>query len=244
MIFFPAIDLKDGKCVRLFKGDMNQATIFNNNPSSQALEFEKLGFEFLHLVDLDGAIAGKIINKSAIIEILKNIKIPTQLGGGIRTLQDIEEALALGVHRVILGTIALTNPKLVIEACKKFPGKIVIGIDAKNGLVATQGWVEDSKISAIELGKRLEYCGASAIIYTDISRDGTLAGFDFEGTKQLAQNLLIPIIASGGVASDDDVTRVRQLKKDGVVGAIVGRALYEKKISVEKLVYVNKNLSK
>ena len=240
MIFFPAIDLKDGKCVRLFKGDMNQATIFNNNPSSQALEFEKLGFEFLHLVDLDGAIAGKIINKSAIIEILKNIKIPTQLGGGIRTLQDIEEALALGVHRVILGTIALTNPKLVIEACKKFPGKIVIGIDAKNGLVATQGWVEESKISAIELGKRLEYCGASAIIYTDISRDGTLAGFDFEGTKQLAQNLLIPIIASGGVASDDDVTRVRQLKKDGVVGAIVGRALYEKKISVEKLVYVNK----
>ena len=240
MIFFPAIDLKDGKCVRLFKGDMNQATIFNNNPSSQALEFEKLGFEFLHLVDLDGAIKGRSVNKSSIQEILKTIKIPTQLGGGIRTLQDIEEALALGVHRVILGTIALTNPKLVIEACKKFPGKIVIGIDAKNGLVATQGWVEDSKISAIELGKRLEYCGASAIIYTDISRDGTLAGFDFEGTKQLAQNLLIPIIASGGVASDEDVARVRQLKKDGVVGAIVGRALYEKKISVEKLVYVNK----
>lgn len=240
MIFFPAIDLKDGKCVRLFKGDMNQVTIFNNNPSSQALEFEKMGFEFLHLVDLDGAIKGRSVNKSSIQEILKTVKIPTQLGGGIRTLQDIEEALALGVTRVILGTIALTNPKLVIEACKKFPGKIVIGIDAKNGLVATQGWVEDSKISAIELGKRLEYCGASAIIYTDISRDGTLAGFDFEGTKQLAQNLLIPIIASGGVASDDDVARVRQLKKDGVVGAIVGRALYEKKISLEKLVHVNK----
>jgi phosphoribosylformimino-5-aminoimidazole carboxamide ribotide isomerase len=240
MIFFPAIDLKDGKCVRLFKGDMNQATIFNNNPSSQALEFENLGFKFLHLVDLDGAIAGKIINKSAIIEILKTIKIPTQLGGGIRSLHDIEEALSLGVHRVILGTIALTNPKLVIEACKKFPGKIVIGIDAKNSLVATQGWVEDSKISAIELGKRLEYCGASAIIYTDISRDGTLTGFDFAGTKQLAQNLLIPIIASGGVASDDDLTKVHQLKKDGVVGAIIGRALYEKKISVEKLVLINK----
>ena len=240
MIFFPAIDLKDGKCVRLFKGDMNQATIFNNNPSSQALEFEKMGFEFLHLVDLDGALAGRSVNKSSIQEILKTVKIPTQLGGGIRTLQDIEEALSLGITRVILGTIALTNPKLVIEACKKFPGKIVIGIDAKNGLVATQGWVEDSKISAIELGKRLEYCGASAIIYTDISRDGTLAGFDFEGTKQLAQNLLIPIIASGGVASDEDVAKLRQLKKDGVVGAIVGRALYEKKISVKKLVYVNK----
>ena len=240
MIFFPAIDLKDGKCVRLFKGDMNQATIFNNNPSSQALEFEKLGFEFLHLVDLDGALAGRSVNKSSIQEILKTVKIPTQLGGGIRTLQDIEEALSIGITRVILGTIALTNPKLVIEACKKFQGKIVIGIDAKNGLVATQGWVEDSKFSAIELGKRLEYCGASAIIYTDISRDGTLSGFDFEGTKQLAQNLLIPIIASGGVASDDDVAKVRQLKKDGVVGAIVGRALYEKKISLEKLIYINK----
>ena len=241
MIFFPAIDIKDGKCVRLYQGDMNQATIFNNNPSSQALEFEKLGFKFLHLVDLDGAIAGKIINKSSITEILKTIKIPVQLGGGIRTLHDIEEALSLGVKRVILGTIALTNPKLVIEACKKFQGKIVIGIDAKNGFVATQGWVEDSKISAIELGKRLEYCGAGAIIYTDISRDGTLAGFDFEGTKQLAQNLLIPIIASGGVSSNDDVVKIHQLKHDGVVGAIIGRALYEKKISVEKLIHANKN---
>jgi phosphoribosylformimino-5-aminoimidazole carboxamide ribotide isomerase len=237
MIFFPAIDLKDGKCVRLFKGDMNQATIFNNNPASQALEFEKLGFKFLHLVDLDGAMAGKIINKSSIQEILETIKIPVQLGGGIRTLNDIEQALSLGINRIILGTVALTNPKLVIEACKKFQGKIVIGIDAKNGLVATQGWVEDSKISAIELGKRLEYCGASAIIYTDISRDGTLSGFDFEGTKKLAQSLLIPIIASGGVSSDDDVIKVNQLKKDGVVGAIVGRALYEKKISVDKLLH-------
>ncbi len=241
MIFFPAIDLKDGKCVRLFKGDMNQVTIFNNNPASQALEFEKLGFKFLHLVDLDGAIAGKIVNKSAIQEILKTIKIPVQLGGGIRSLHDIEEILSLGVNRIILGTIALTNPKLVIEACKKFQGKIVIGIDAKNGFVATQGWVEDSKISAIELGKRLEYCGAGAIIYTDISRDGTLSGFDFEGTKTLAQNLLIPIIASGGVSSDEDVTKVHKLKKDGVIGAIVGRALYEKKVSVDKLTYTNKS---
>lgn len=236
MIFFPAIDLKDGKCVRLFKGDMNQVTIFNNNPASQALEFEKLGFKFLHLVDLDGAIAGKIVNKSAIQEILKTIKIPVQLGGGIRSLHDIEEILSLGVNRIILGTIALTNPKLVIEACKKFQGKIVIGIDAKNGFISTQGWIEDSKISAIELGKRLEYCGAGAIIYTDISRDGTLSGFDFEGTKTLAQNLLIPIIASGGVSSDEDVTKVHKLKKDGVIGAIVGRALYEKKVSVEKLI--------
>lgn len=229
MIFFPAIDIKDSKCVRLYKGDMNQSTIFNNDPASQALEFEKLGFKFIHLVDLDGALNGKITNKQSINEILKSIKIPVQLGGGIRSLNDIEEALSWGINRVILGTIALKNPQLVIEACKKFHGKIVIGIDAKNGKVATQGWVEDSKISAIELGKRLEYCGASAIIYTDISRDGTMSGFDSSGTKKLAENLLIPIIASGGVASIEDIKKIRELKKDGVIGAIVGRALYEKK---------------
>lgn len=213
MIFFPAIDIKDSKCVRLYKGDMNQSTIFNNDPASQALEFEKLGFKFIHLVDLDGALNGKITNKQSINEILKSIKIPVQLGGGIRSLNDIEEALSWGINRVILGTIALKNPQLVIEACKKFHGKIVIGIDAKNGKVATQGWVEDSKISAIELGKRLEYCGASAIIYTDISRDGTMTGFDASGTKKLAENLLIPIIASGGVASIEDIKKIRELKK-------------------------------
>ena len=236
MIFFPAIDIKDGKCVRLYQGDMNQSTIFNNDPASQALEFEKLGFKFLHLVDLDGALNGKITNKQSINEILKSIKIPIQLGGGIRSLNDIEEALSWGINRVILGTIALKNPQLVIEACKKFHGKIVIGIDAKNGGVATQGWVEDSKISAIELGKRLEYCGASAIIYTDISRDGTMTGFDASGTKKLAENLLIPIIASGGVASSEDVKKIRELKKDGVIGAIVGRALYEKKIAPSEII--------
>jgi len=236
MIFFPAIDIKDSKCVRLYQGDMNQSTIFNNDPASQALEFEKLGFKFLHLVDLDGALNGKITNKQSINEILKSIKIPIQLGGGIRSLNDIEEALSWGINRVILGTIALKNPQLVIEACKKFHGKIVIGIDAKNGGVATQGWVEDSKISAIELGKRLEYCGASAIIYTDISRDGTMAGFDASGTKKLAENLLIPIIASGGVASSEDVKKIRELKKDGVIGAIVGRALYEKKIAPSEII--------
>lgn len=236
MIFFPAIDIKDSKCVRLYKGDMNQSTIFNNDPASQALEFEKLGFKFIHLVDLDGALNGKITNKQSINEILKSIKIPVQLGGGIRSLNDIEEALSWGINRVILGTIALKNPQLVIEACKKFHGKIVIGIDAKNGKVATQGWVEDSKITAIELGKRLEYCGASAIIYTDISRDGTMSGFDSSGTKKLAENLLIPIIASGGVASIEDIKKIRELKKDGVIGAIVGRALYEKKIAPSEII--------
>ena len=214
----------------------DQSTIFNNDPASQALEFEKLGFKFIHLVDLDGALNGKITNKQSINEILKSIKIPVQLGGGIRSLNDIEEALSWGINRVILGTIALKNPQLVIEACKKFHGKIVIGIDAKNGKVATQGWVEDSKISAIELGKRLEYCGASAIIYTDISRDGTMSGFDSSGTKKLAENLLIPIIASGGVASIEDIKKIRELKKDGVIGAIVGRALYEKKIAPSEII--------
>lgn len=236
MIFFPAIDLKDGKCVRLYQGDMNNATIFNNHPASQALEFENLGFKYLHLVDLDGAIAGKTINQIAIKEILNNIKIPVQLGGGIRTLTNIEEILSWGVNRVILGTIALTNPDLVIEACKKFPNKIVIGIDAKNSMVATQGWVNDSTISALELGKKLEDCGASAIIYTDISKDGTLSGFDYEGTRHLAQNLSIPIIASGGVASKDDIQKIFNLEKDGVIGAIVGRALYDKKITFADLV--------
>jgi phosphoribosylformimino-5-aminoimidazole carboxamide ribotide isomerase len=241
MIIFPAIDIKNSQCVRLVKGNMSTSTIFNDSPIEQAIYFEKSGFKFLHVVDLDGAVVGESVNFSVIKSIISSVKIPVQVGGGIRSLDNIEKFLAIGANKVILGTVATTNPQLVIEACKKFPGKIVIFIDAKNGLVATQGWVEDSKISAIELGKRLEYCGASAIIYTDISRDGTLTGFDFEGTKQLAQNLLIPIIASGGVASDEDVAKVRQLKKDGVVGAIVGRALYEKKISIEKLVYINKS---
>ncbi len=234
MIIFPAIDLKDGNCVRLFKGDMNQATIFNNDPSSQALEFEKSGFKFLHIVDLDGAIAGKSANEKSVKSILQNIKIPTQLGGGIRSIADIEKWLEIGVSRVILGTIAAKNPDLVKEACKKFPQKIVIGIDAKNNMVATEGWVETSEISVLELAKKFEDCGAAAIIYTDISRDGTLMGADFEGTKNLAQNCNIPIIASGGISNIDDVKKISELEKYGVIGAIVGRALYEKKITVKE----------
>ena len=238
MIIFPAIDLKQGKCVRLFKGDMNQATIFNNEPAQQALEFENAGFRFLHLVDLDGAIAGKSMNEGSIKEILQSVKIPVQLGGGIRSIADIERWLSFGVERVILGTIVQRNPQLVIEACRKFPGKIIIGIDAKNGKVATQGWVETDEISAIELARRVEYCGASAIIYTDILRDGTLSGFDFEGTKQMASNLLIPIIASGGISCIDDVLKVEALEEYGVIGAVVGRALYDKKIDPQHLINI------
>jgi phosphoribosylformimino-5-aminoimidazole carboxamide ribotide isomerase len=236
MIIFPAIDLKAGQCVRLFKGDMNQATVFNKNPANQAAEFEKAGFKFLHLVDLDGAIEGKSINHNSVQEILKTIKIPVQLGGGIRTIAAIEKWLELGVNRVILGTIAAKNPEFVIEACKKFPDKIVIGIDARDGKVATEGWVKTSEVSAVELGKKLEYCGASAIIYTDISRDGTLTGFDYEGTKKLAENLIIPVIASGGISNLEDVLKVKSLENIGVIGAIVGRALYDKQIATKDLI--------
>lgn len=235
MIVFPAIDLKQGKCVRLFKGDMNQSTIFNNNPANQALEFENAGFKFLHLVDLDGAIAGKSVNEEAIKEILKTIKIPIQLGGGIRNLATIEKWLNFGVNRIILGSVAAKNPEIVKQACKNFPEKIVIGIDAKDGFVAVDGWVKTSKIKTIELAKKLEDYGSLAIIYTDISRDGTLSGFDFEGTKALAKAIKIPVIASGGIASLADIEKVKELEKFGVEGVIVGRAIYDKKIPLNNL---------
>ncbi len=236
MIIFPAIDLKQGNCVRLLKGDMNKATIFNNDPANQAQEFEKYGFKYLHIVDLDGAIAGKSANENSIKEIIQNTKISIQLGGGIRSIAAIENWLNIGISRVILGTIAAKNPQLVAEACKKFPEKIVLGIDSKNGFVATEGWVENSNIKTVELAKKFEDCGAAAIIYTDISRDGTLSGFDSEGTKKLAQNVKIPIIASGGVSDFADILKIKQLEQFGVIGAIVGRAIYDKKISCEQLV--------
>lgn len=232
MKIYPAIDLKNGQCVRLFKGDMNQATIFNDSPSAQAKEFEDLGFKHLHLVDLDGAIAGSSVNKDAVLEIVKATKLPIQLGGGIRNISQIENWLELGVDRVILGTVAAKNPQIVIEACKKFPEKIIVGIDAKNGFVATEGWVETGDVKALDLAKKYEDCGVAAIIYTDISRDGTLTGVDFEGTKELAAFLSIPIIASGGVSKIEDLIKLQELKKYGLDGAIVGRAFYEKKITI------------
>ncbi len=235
MIIFPAIDLKNGQCVRLFKGDMNQATVFNNSPAAQASEFEKQGFKYLHLVDLDGAIEGRGVNEAAVREILNAVKFPVQLGGGIRSLQAIEKWLELGISRVILGTVAAKNPEIAKEACRKFPGKIVVGIDAKAGRVATEGWVETSEITALELAKKFEDCGVSAIIYTDISRDGALTGPDLAGTRELAQNLKISVIASGGMSSIQDVRDVAALEKFGVSGVIIGRALYEKKIELSEL---------
>jgi len=233
MIIFPAIDLKNGQCVRLFKGDMNQATVFNNSPSAQAKEFETQGFKYLHLVDLDGAIEGRAVNKNAVRDILNAVKFPVQLGGGIRSIAAIENWLELGVSRVILGTIAAKNPEIVKEACKKFPEKIVVGIDAKASKVATEGWVETSEISVLELAKKFEDCGVAAVIYTDISRDGALVGPDILGTKLLAQNLNIPVIASGGMSSMQDLQEIEKLEKFGVSGVIIGRALYEKKIVIK-----------
>jgi phosphoribosylformimino-5-aminoimidazole carboxamide ribotide isomerase len=235
MIIFPAIDLKNGHCVRLYKGDMDQSTIFNDNPAAQAREFESQGFKYLHVVDLDGAVSGNSVNEKSVKEILSAVKIPVQLGGGIRNIAAIEKWITLGVSRVILGTVAAKNPELVIEACKKFPGKIVVGIDAKHGIVTTEGWVEASEITALDLAKKFENCGVAAIVYTDVSRDGALEGVDIEGTKHLAENLSIPVIASGGVASMRDVKQVKALDKVGVVGLIVGRALYDKMVDAKDL---------
>ena len=227
MILFPAIDLKDGKCVRLKLGDMNQATIYNENPAAQALAFEAQGFSWLHVVDLNGAFEGQSVNGAAVEAILKATKNPVQLGGGIRTLGDIESWLSKGLARVILGTVAVRDPALVKEACKKFPGKIAVGIDAKGGKVAVEGWAEASSLGVIELAKKFEGAGVAAIIYTDIDRDGILTGINWESTFALAEAVSIPVIASGGLASIDDIKRMMQPDAMKLEGAITGRALYD-----------------
>ena len=230
MILFPAIDLKDGQCVRLKLGDMDQATIYNDDPADQALAFEKQGFEWLHVVDLNGAFAGASVNGSAVDAILKATKNPVQLGGGIRTLDHIETWLSRGLARVILGTVAVRNPDLVMEACRKFPGKVAVGIDAKGGKVAVEGWAEASTLDVIELAKKFEGAGVAAIIYTDIDRDGILAGINWPSTLALADAVSIPVIASGGLASMDDIVRMTQPDAQKLEGAISGRALYDGRI--------------
>ena len=239
MKIFPAIDLKAGKCVRLQKGEMDNATIFNDNPLAQAFEFANLGFKYLHIVDLDGAVSGSSINQEIVSEIVKNVKIPVQLGGGIRSIADIKKWLDLGVSKVIVGTIALKNPQLVIEASQKFPKKIIVGLDARNYFVATNGWLNDSDSTVIDIAKKFEDSEVAGIIYTDISRDGMLLGFDYQGTKKLAQAVKIPIIASGGISSIDDLAKVFELKEFGVEGAIIGRSWYDKKISINQLRQLN-----
>nr|WP_250812464.1 1-(5-phosphoribosyl)-5-[(5-phosphoribosylamino)methylideneamino]imidazole-4-carboxamide isomerase [Neorhizobium tomejilense] len=230
MILFPAIDLKDGQCVRLKLGDMDQATVYNPDPAAQAKAFEDQGFEWLHVVDLNGAFAGTSVNGAAVDAILKATKNPVQLGGGIRTLDHIENWLARGLARVILGTVAVRDPALVIEACRQFPGKVAVGIDAKGGKVAVEGWAEASELGVIELAKKFEGAGVSAIIYTDIDRDGILAGINWASTLELADAVSIPVIASGGLASLDDINRMLEPDAARLEGAISGRALYDGRI--------------
>ncbi|RCW84421.1 1-(5-phosphoribosyl)-5-[(5-phosphoribosylamino)methylideneamino]imidazole-4-carboxamide isomerase [Phyllobacterium bourgognense] len=230
MILFPAIDLKDGQCVRLKLGDMDQVTVYNADPAAQAKVFEDQGFEWLHVVDLNGAFAGQSINGAAVDAILKATKNPVQLGGGIRTLDHIESWLAKGLSRVILGTVAVRDPALVIEACNRFPGKVAVGIDAKGGKVAVEGWAEASTLGVIELAKKFEGAGVAAIIYTDIDRDGVLTGINWESTLQLAEATSIPVIASGGLASIADVVRMTMPDAQKLEGAISGRALYDGRI--------------
>ncbi|WP_106752835.1 1-(5-phosphoribosyl)-5-[(5-phosphoribosylamino)methylideneamino]imidazole-4-carboxamide isomerase [Pannonibacter carbonis] len=227
MILFPAIDLKDGQCVRLKLGDMNEATVFNDNPGAQAKTFEDQGFEWLHVVDLNGAFAGESRNGAAVDAILASTKNPVQLGGGIRTLAHVEAWLAKGIARVILGTVAVRDPELVKAACKAFPGKVAVGIDARGGHVAVEGWAETSELTAVDLARRFEDAGVSAIIYTDIDRDGVLKGLNIPSTLELARAVSIPVIASGGLASIDDIHRLLEPDCAILEGAISGRALYD-----------------
>jgi phosphoribosylformimino-5-aminoimidazole carboxamide ribotide isomerase len=234
LILFPAIDLKDGKCVRLKLGEMDQATVFNDDPAGQAAIFEEQGFRYLHIVDLNGAFAGKPVNASAVESILKAIRMPAQLGGGIRDLATIEMWLAKGIRRVILGTVAVRDPALVKAACRAFPERIAVGIDAKGGKVAVEGWAETSELSAIELARRFEDAGVSAIIYTDIERDGVLKGLNLPATADLARTTRIPVIASGGLASIEDLKALLRPEYRMLEGAITGRALYDGRINAKE----------
>jgi len=230
MILFPAIDLKDGQCVRLKLGDMDEATVFNDDPAAQARSFEDQGFEFLHVVDLNGAFAGTSVNGAAVEAILDAVDFPVQLGGGIRSLAHIEAWLDKGLARVILGTVAVRDPDLVKEACRLFPGRVAVGIDARGGRVAVEGWAETSELAVVELARRFEGAGVAAIVYTDIDRDGVLTGINWDATLELARAISIPVIASGGLAGMDDIRRMTEPEMQVLEGAISGRALYDGRI--------------
>jgi phosphoribosylformimino-5-aminoimidazole carboxamide ribotide isomerase len=230
VILFPAIDLKEGRCVRLVQGDMDQATVFSDDPAAQAAAFEAQGFEWLHVVDLDGAFAGKPMNGAAVDAILRRVRIPVQLGGGIRDMRTLDAWLARGVQRAILGSAALKKPDLVRAACAKHPGRIAVGIDARQGMVAVEGWSEASTMTAVDLARRFEDAGVAAIIYTDIARDGVLKGLNIPMTLALARSVSIPVIASGGLASMADIERLTAPDCAVLAGAISGRALYDGRI--------------
>ena len=227
MILFPAIDLKNGECVRLEQGDMARATVFNTNPAAQARSFQDQGFEYLHVVDLDGAFAGKPVNALAVEAMLKAVSMPVQLGGGIRDMTTVEGWLAQGIARVIIGTAAVRDPSLVKEAAKKFPDRVAVGLDARDGKVAVEGWAETSQVTALEIARRFEDAGVAAIIFTDIARDGLLKGLNLDATVELAERISIPVIASGGFASIEDVKALLAPRARKLAGAIAGRALYD-----------------
>lgn len=230
MILFPAIDLRGGECVRLLRGDMNAVTTYNPDPADQARAFRESGFRWIHVVDLDGAFAGRSVNGAAVDAILAAVDIPLQLGGGIRDMAGIESWLARGVARVILGTAAVKTPALVHQACKAFPGQVAVGIDARGGRVAVEGWADTSDMMAVDLARKFEDAGVAAIIYTDIDRDGALSGPNIEATAALARAVSIPVIASGGVSSLADLAALKTVEAEGVTGVISGRALYDGRI--------------
>ncbi|URD52271.1 1-(5-phosphoribosyl)-5-[(5-phosphoribosylamino)methylideneamino]imidazole-4-carboxamide isomerase [Chroococcidiopsis sp. CCNUC1] len=236
MNLFPAIDLLEGRCVRLYQGDYDRSQVFHDNPADVAQQWTSQGATWLHVVDLDGAKAGKPVNLEAIAAIVEAVSVPIQVGGGLRDRASVAQLLELGVQRVILGTVAVEQPQLVASLCQEFPGRIVVGIDARNGKVATRGWLETSEVLAADLAQRMQQLGAAAIIYTDIHRDGTLAGPNLDALRELATSLSIPVIASGGVSSVTDLLSLLALEPLGVTGAIVGRALYTGDISLKQAI--------
>tara|TARA_R110002126_G_scaffold41277_1_gene120264 strand:- start:202 stop:927 length:726 start_codon:yes stop_codon:yes gene_type:complete len=240
MILFPAIDLKDGACVRLVRGEMNQATTFNNDPAAQARDFAAAGFEWIHIVDLNGAFAGAPVNGDAVAAIVAAVDLPVQLGGGIRDMQTIDRWLSTGVQRVILGTAAIKDPELVRAACEKHPGRIVVGIDARGGRVAVEGWAETSKIRALDLAMQFENAGVAAIVYTDIDRDGAMQGVNIDATVDLAFALTTPVIASGGVRGISDIVDLKAHESAGIEGVISGRAIYDGRLNATEALAVLK----
>lgn len=240
---YPAIDLKDGNCVRLLYGDMDKATVFSDSPAGQARKFAEEGFQWLHVVDLNGAFAGEPVNRAAVESILKAVDLPVQLGGGIRSLETVDMWLDAGVRRVILGTVALRNPELVKEACRKHPGRIVVGIDARDGKVAVEGWAETSDLTVLDLARKFEDAGVTAIIHTDIGRDGAMKGPNIAATVALAQAISIPVILSGGMSSIADVEAVCRHEIDGVEGVILGRSLYDGAITPQEAIAVTRKFA-
>jgi phosphoribosylformimino-5-aminoimidazole carboxamide ribotide isomerase len=240
LVIIPAIDIKNGKCVRLAQGDFDRVTLYADNPVDMALAWAQKGAELIHVVDLDGSVEGSPCNEAIILDIVKKINIPIQVGGGIRDIKTIAFYLSNGISSVILGTAALQNEKLVRDAVKAFPDKIILGIDALDGNVAIRGWTQKTEQKAIDLAQRFENCGLRAIVYTDIKRDGMETGVNIEATKTLAESINIPVIASGGVADISDVQRLREIEDSGIYGVIIGRALYTGKISLEAAIRTGK----